>query len=125
MKLFSVKDEADDSDNLAALTDFKEEDLKQFDDAVSDFNNGKFPYYVSIKIRTFKSRRDQSKTSDLLSESFFYPMSSGYNSSHENMGIMTTSSSSDTYTTSNYFPCFVERSELCEKCQLLRKLIIF
>ena len=36
-----VKVEADDSDNLAALTDFKEEDLKQFDDACNDFSNGK------------------------------------------------------------------------------------
>ncbi len=36
-----VKDEADDSDNLAALTDFKEEDLKQFDEACNDFSNGK------------------------------------------------------------------------------------
>ena len=39
-----MKDEAaDDSDNLAALTDsFKEEDLKTFDDACNDFNpNGK------------------------------------------------------------------------------------
>ena len=37
----SVKDEPDDSDNLAALTDFKEEDLKEFDNAVNDFSNGK------------------------------------------------------------------------------------
>ena len=39
-----VKDEAgnDTSDNLtAALTDFKEEDLKPFDDACNDFSNGK------------------------------------------------------------------------------------
>ena len=39
-----VKDEAignDTSDNLAALTDFKEEDLKPFDDACNEFSNGK------------------------------------------------------------------------------------
>ena len=37
-----VKDETgDNSDNLAALTDFKEEDLKPFDDACNDFTNGK------------------------------------------------------------------------------------
>ena len=41
--LVAVKGEADDSDNhLAALTDFKDEDLKQtFDDACTDFPNGK------------------------------------------------------------------------------------
>ena len=39
--VFTVKDEPDDSDNLAALTDFKEEDLKEFDNAVNDFSNGK------------------------------------------------------------------------------------
>ena len=38
----SVKDEADDSDNLAALPDFKDEDLKPFGDACNDFPNGKF-----------------------------------------------------------------------------------
>ena len=41
MFCIAVKVEADDSDSLAALTDFKEEDLKQFDDACNDFSNGK------------------------------------------------------------------------------------
>lgn len=35
-----VKDEIDDSDNLAGLPDFKDEDLKTFDDACNDFSNG-------------------------------------------------------------------------------------
>ena len=35
----TVKDEPDDSDNLAALADFKEEDLKEFEN-VNDFPNG-------------------------------------------------------------------------------------
>ena len=37
----SVKDEPDDSDNLAALADFKEEDLKEFEN-VNDFPNGEY-----------------------------------------------------------------------------------
>ena len=37
-----VKDETgDNSDNLAALSDFKDEDLKPFDDACNEFSNGK------------------------------------------------------------------------------------
>ena len=43
-----VKDEPDDSDNLAALTDFKEEDLKEFDNAVNDFSNGKHDLFDLI-----------------------------------------------------------------------------
>ena len=42
----SVKDEADDSDNLAALPDFKDEDLKPFGDACNDFPNGKFIIFL-------------------------------------------------------------------------------
>ena len=44
----TVKDEPDDSDNLAALTDFKEEDLKEFDNAVNDFSNGKHDLFYLI-----------------------------------------------------------------------------
>ena len=45
-----VKDETgDNSDNLAALTDFKEEDLKPFDDACNDFTNGEI-FYSSNKV---------------------------------------------------------------------------
>ena len=48
-----VKDEAgnDTSDNLAALTDFKEEDLKPFDDACNEFSNGKL---IKILVKTLK-----------------------------------------------------------------------
>ena len=36
-----MKDEPDESDNLAALADFKEEDLKEFEN-VNDFPNGEY-----------------------------------------------------------------------------------
>ena len=42
----TVKDEPDESDNLAALTDFKEEDLKEFDNAVNNFSNGKPSVFI-------------------------------------------------------------------------------
>jgi hypothetical protein len=48
-----VKDEPDDSDNLAALTDFKEEDLKEFDNAVNDFSNGKHDLFYLISLITW------------------------------------------------------------------------
>ena len=43
----TVKDEPDDSDNLAALADFKEEDLKEFEN-VNDFPNGEYFKYYQI-----------------------------------------------------------------------------
>ena len=49
----TVKDEPDDSDNLAALTDFKEEDLKEFDNAVNDFSNGKHDLFYLISLITW------------------------------------------------------------------------
>ena len=49
----TVKDEPDDSDNLAALTDFKEEDLKEFDNAVNDFSNGKHDLFYLMSLITW------------------------------------------------------------------------
>ena len=43
----TVKDEPDDSDNLAALADFKEEDLKEFEN-VNDFPNGEYIQYLNF-----------------------------------------------------------------------------
>ena len=62
--LFSVKDEVDhDSDNLAALAEFKDEDLKQFEDTCNNFSNGMSMYpqvnYFFLsqrKIRNFQSQ---------------------------------------------------------------------
>ena len=42
-----MKDEPDESDNLAALADFKEEDLKEFEN-VNDFPNGEYIQYFDF-----------------------------------------------------------------------------
>ena len=42
-----MKDEPDESDNLAALADFKEEDLKEFEN-VNDFPNGEYIQYLNF-----------------------------------------------------------------------------
>ena len=46
-----MKDEPDESDNLAALADFKEEDLKEFEN-VNDFPNGEYIQYLKL-LNTF------------------------------------------------------------------------